>query len=451
MCVICFTKALGHVFKTYLMASYNFEFRSWPVDFRWDEAGGKDSSPACRSVSQTTAREGRLRSALAATPGGPRTAGCHYLREMKQLPGQLVSYIAAHSLGRWLLYPGSLYLMQRALLPLLVKGQARLQEEFHGKRAKLVARDGNKIDAMFVDRRKSPGAEAEPRGKQLVICCEGNVGFYEMGCLSTPLEAGYSALGWNHPGYAGSTGLPFPQNDANAVDVVVQYALCRLGFRVQDIVLYGWSLGGYAATWAAKSYPDLGALVLDATFDDLLPLALKAMPKSWNKLVVRTVRQHFNLNVAEQLCSYPGPVLLIWRTQDEVTTTRTRTGHQLADIRSNRGNELLLQLLWHRYPDVMARDGEAAVRHWLRASSPSQEEAVCRRFEVDDGWCISKLQGYKSCLGRAGSFPWRVGKDVTPRKRQQLALFLARKHMKNVEATHWTLLLPNEFQMPWKL
>uniref|UniRef100_A0A8C8R7U7 Abhydrolase domain containing 16B n=1 Tax=Pelusios castaneus TaxID=367368 RepID=A0A8C8R7U7_9SAUR len=451
MCVICFSKALGHVFKTYLTANYNFEFRSWPVDFRWDEADGKDSHPGCRAASPTTAGERLLRSASAIGPGGLRTTPCHFLREMKQLPGQLVSYLVAHSLGRWLLYPGSLYLMQKALLPLLVKGQARLREEFQGKRAKLVARDGNKIDTMFVDRRKSSGMEAEQRGKQLVICCEGNVGFYEVGCLSTPLEAGYSALGWNHPGYAGSTGLPFPQNDANAVDVVVQYAICRLGFQVQDIILYGWSLGGYAATWVAKSYPELGAVVLDATFDDVLPLALKVMPKSWKKLVVRTVRQHFNLNVAEQLCSYPGPVLLIRRTQDEVTTTRTRTEDQLPDIRSNRSNELLLRLLRHRYPNVISWEGEVAIRYWLRASSPRQEEAVCRCFKVDDSWCVSKLQDYKSCLGRKDSFPWRVGKDMTPRRRQQLALFLARKHMKNVEATHWTLLLPNEFQMPWRL
>ena len=38
-----------------------------------------------------------------------------------------------------------------------------------------------------------------------VICCEGNSGFYEVGCMVTPMEAGYSVLGWNHPGFAGST------------------------------------------------------------------------------------------------------------------------------------------------------------------------------------------------------------------------------------------------------
>lgn len=44
-----------------------------------------------------------------------------------------------------------------------------------------------------------------PNGAFLVICCEGNAGFYEVGVIGTPLEAGYSVLGWNHPGFGGST------------------------------------------------------------------------------------------------------------------------------------------------------------------------------------------------------------------------------------------------------
>lgn len=39
----------------------------------------------------------------------------------------------------------------------------------------------------------------------LVVCSEGNAGFYELGIMVTPLEAGYSVLGWNHPGFGGST------------------------------------------------------------------------------------------------------------------------------------------------------------------------------------------------------------------------------------------------------
>lgn len=67
-------------------------------------------------------------------------------------------------------------------------------------RYKLLARDDNEIDAMFIDRRNS-----NQNGNILVICCEGNAGFYEIGIMGTPIEAGYSVLGWNHPGFGGST------------------------------------------------------------------------------------------------------------------------------------------------------------------------------------------------------------------------------------------------------
>lgn len=42
-------------------------------------------------------------------------------------------------------------------------------------------------------------------GTTLVICSEGNAGFYEIGIMVTPLKANYSVIGWNHPGFGGST------------------------------------------------------------------------------------------------------------------------------------------------------------------------------------------------------------------------------------------------------
>lgn len=82
----------------------------------------------------------------------------------------------------------------------LVQGRARLVEVFHGTRSKLETKDKNTIDTMFVDNRNKTS-----KGRILFICSEGNAGFYEIGIMTSPIEAGYSALGWNHPGFAGST------------------------------------------------------------------------------------------------------------------------------------------------------------------------------------------------------------------------------------------------------
>lgn len=51
----------------------------------------------------------------------------------------------------------------------------------------------------------SSSTRSTTEGNTLVICCEGNAGFYEVGIVNTPLMAGYSVLGWNIPGFASST------------------------------------------------------------------------------------------------------------------------------------------------------------------------------------------------------------------------------------------------------
>ena len=48
--------------------------------------------------------------------------------------------------------------------------------------------------------------------------------------------------------------------------------------------------------------------ILDATFDDLLPLAIPRMPASLSTIVTRAVEKFINLNIGEQLSHYSGPL-----------------------------------------------------------------------------------------------------------------------------------------------
>uniref|UniRef100_A0A8D0AXG6 Abhydrolase domain containing 16A, phospholipase n=1 Tax=Sander lucioperca TaxID=283035 RepID=A0A8D0AXG6_SANLU len=412
--------------------------RSWQLDTTFDSVFDRKLSKAGVSLLKP---EPRLRGAADSVLNSVRTLPCH-----------IISFLIAHSFGRRMLYPGSVGLLQKAMRPMLLQGQARLIEEFDGQRNKLVACDGNDIDTMFVDRRRDGGQN----GQTLVICCEGNAGFYEVGCMNTPLEGGYSVLGWNHPGFGGSTGVPFPQNEANAMDVVIQFAIHKLGFQLTDIVVYAWSIGGFTASWAVMSYPEIQSVVLDASFDDLLPLALKVMPDSWRPLVQHTVRQYMNLNNAEQLLKYQGPVLLIRRTRDEIITT---TGPE--DVMSNRGNDLLLKLLQFRYPKIMTDEGVRVVRQWLGSSNPLEEASVYSGYEVDDDWCVSVLQSYQA--DRDVLFPWSVGKPLGHftftrqinctqyYPRTYIIHLKARKYMRNFETTHCTPLPASEFHSPWRL
>lgn len=84
--------------------------------------------------------------------------------------------------------------------PMLIQGRTKLIEQDHAKRYKLRTLDANDVDTIFVDNRGKSAL-----GGTVVICSEGNAGFYEIGILSTPLSLKYSVIGWNHPGFGGST------------------------------------------------------------------------------------------------------------------------------------------------------------------------------------------------------------------------------------------------------
>ena len=48
--------------------------------------------------------------------------------------------------------------------------------------------------------------------------------------------------------------------DALAADAVVQFATNKLGFKLEDISVYGWSIGGFTASWLGMNYKGLGAM-----------------------------------------------------------------------------------------------------------------------------------------------------------------------------------------------
>lgn len=113
---------------------------------------------------------------------------------MMKYPLDIIAYVAVHTFGRRMMYPGSVYLLQRALDPMLTEGRTRLLEKYKAERFKLETYDLNHIDVMFVDRRRGGAVGADTNGAKLVICSEGNAGFYEIGIMGTPIDAGYSVL-----------------------------------------------------------------------------------------------------------------------------------------------------------------------------------------------------------------------------------------------------------------
>lgn len=272
---------------------YDFEFDHWPIDWNMKSLTSKENNSKAL-VSQSD------------------RASVNWIS-----PCSVAAFLAIHTFGIKMIYPGSIGMIQKYLHNMLVQGRARLVLEQKGIRNKIQTIDGNTIDTMFIDSR----ASRYDTGRTLVITAEGNAGFYEIGIMGTPIELRYSVLGFNHPGFGGSTGEPYPVQEKNAADSVMQFAIESLGFQPENIILFGWSIGAYNSLWLASQYQSIKGVILDATFDDLLYLALPRMPESLSTIVRVAIRDHCNLNNTDLISKYNGPVLMIRRTEDEVICT----------------------------------------------------------------------------------------------------------------------------------
>ncbi|XP_018577262.1 protein ABHD16A isoform X2 [Anoplophora glabripennis] len=392
---------------------YDFDFAAWPVEY----------TPESNNVSRQ-----RL---------SVRKSASHHslVQYVINIPYKIISYVAIHTFGIRLIYPGTIGFFQVILEQSLLQGRSRLIELYRGERFKIQTADNNEIDTMFINRRN-----ASPNGNTLVICCEGNAGFYEIGITVTPIEAGYSVLGWNHPGFAGSTGRPYPSQEQNAIDAVIQFAINKLGFRPENILMFGWSIGGYPATWAVMNYPEIKGIILDATFDDILPLAVNHMPSWWEPIVKLAIREYVDLNIFEQLSKYSGPVSMIRRTEDEVICLKEN------DLSSNRGNHLLVKLLRQRYPCIYDDTQTNLLFDYLSGTQGSQDD-LFKRYSIDENMCQSLLQSYISEYSK--SYPMRIGEEFSSHEKTKMAMFLARKYMKDFKSTHCVSLPSEMFEQPW--
>ncbi|CAG9770407.1 unnamed protein product [Ceutorhynchus assimilis] len=389
---------------------YDFEFKSWPVEY--------DLSRQRSPISRSTARRSQ-----------------NNVEYLMSLPFRMIAYLAIHTFGIRLIYPGSVGILQTILDSSLLQGRSRLVQLYKGERFKIKTTDENDIDTMFLDRRKSKGC-----GEILVICCEGNAGFYEIGTMITPIAAGYSVLGWNHPGFGGSTGMPYPSQEQNAVDAVMQFAMDKLNFKMENIIFFGWSIGGYTSSWAAMAYPAIKGVVIDATFDDIMPLAINHMPGWWEPIVKLAIREHVNLDVYEQLVKFNGPILLIRRSEDEVICIKD------GNLSSNRGNDLLIKILTKRYPCIFGGPQLAILNDYLAVTGIEQERVI-EKYNVDPSVCLSLIQSYIS--EHSKSFPMKIGEEFDFNEKNQMALFLATKYMKDFKATHCVPLPQDMFTVPW--
>jgi len=401
------------------MQLYDFDFSAWPVNFSWNESSLDTSVNENPAVAEEDGNSSIFTKLLA-------------------YPTSILEYMLGHGLARPMAYPGSVKLLQYAMAPALNQGRGVLYEK-GGLRAKLLTQDGNEIDTMFIDNREDI---TTGKGNTLVICCEGNAAFYEFGLMNTPLQGKYSVLGWNTPGFMGSSGIPSPLSIRNAMDVVYHYALTRLGFVEENVIVFAWSIGGYPASYIAMKYPKIKALVLDATFDSVIPLAVKRMPQFAENLVRNVILKYMNLDIISQLIKYNGPVRIIRRSQEEVITTEPHVAS------TNRGNYLLIKLFVARYPKLLSKESLSVLKQYLSMEDQQGRAALISSIGgISNESCEMQLKVDKSSFQQ---YPLDIGDDLSDNEKVKLVLYLANQYMDHFDSTHCVALPISHFKFPWQ-
>jgi pimeloyl-ACP methyl ester carboxylesterase len=102
-----------------------------------------------------------------------------------------------------------------------------------------------------------------PSATRLVIWLTGSVGniAHDLSALAVLVPAGASVLMVDYPGFGESEGAPSERGCYATAEAAWEYARAERGFRSEDIVVFGRSLGGAVAAWLAARH-DCGGLVI---------------------------------------------------------------------------------------------------------------------------------------------------------------------------------------------
>lgn len=169
----------------------------------------------------------------------------------------------------------------------------------------VMTQDGEKLDAWFV-----PGAEEQG----VVLFFHGNAGniSHRLDSIALFHQLGLSVFIFDYRGYGRSSGRPNELGTYRDADAVWAHLTAGRGYRPQDIVVFGRSLGGAVAAYTAARYRPR-ALILESTFTSVPDLAADLYPL----LPVRWISR-FRYETITHLQRVDAPVLVVHSRDDEI-------------------------------------------------------------------------------------------------------------------------------------
>lgn len=190
---------------------------------------------------------------------------------MRKVGISLMSILISIVVGYTLLL-GAMYFFQNKLLFLpssnliVTPAQAGLPAED----AWIDTKDGEQLHGWFF-----PNEQAE----YVVVMSHGNAGNISNRIDIAKLLSGIgvSVLLYDYRGYGRSSGKPSEEGVYTDVESVVNYLETERGFSEHQMIMYGRSMGGAVASYAATKF-DVSGLVLDSAFKNLKAMVSDLYP-----------------------------------------------------------------------------------------------------------------------------------------------------------------------------
>ena len=168
----------------------------------------------------------------------------------------------------------------------------------------LTSRDNVKLHGWFLPAKHS---------QHVILFFHGNGGniSHRADSLKIFHSLGLNVMIIDYRGYGKSDGVMSEQGAYQDAQAAWQYLVTQRGYRPQDIIIFGRSLGGAIATRLATQV-DQRALILESTFSSIRDMASQMMP-----LVSHLIYLRYQFDTEKSIARVNSPVLLMHSKEDE--------------------------------------------------------------------------------------------------------------------------------------
>lgn len=209
-------------------------------------------------------------------------------------------------IGGYLLILCLMYIFQRYLI-FLPSSDLMITPDQAGLQAQdlwMDTEDGERLHGWIF-----PKEEAE----YIIILSHGNAGNISgrIDIAKFLNELGLAVILYDYRGYGKSSGKPSEEGMYLDVEAVANFVKTEIGYSEKQMIMYGRSLGGAVASFAATRF-NVGGLVLDSTFRNL-----KLMVKDLYPFVPASLAR-YEFSTESYLKQVSVPVMIMHSPKDEI-------------------------------------------------------------------------------------------------------------------------------------